>query len=202
MAQQMSQVAESLGVLQARGFPAIADGPILALLAEDSFLLRTNALPRPTAGSRARCGCSRLKCHPNHPGHAAKFSAESRLRKIVPPAPSSAHNDCAVNSHAFVGRWPTKSGTKWSRKRSCIETGDLNTMKKLSTILTAGTIALTLSTPVLAGSAGISRNYATAQPDAQTIADLEQASEAAQREAREGNKDNPAFAQKSYQIDQ
>ena len=75
-------------------------------------------------------------------------------------------------------------------------------MKKLSTILTAGTIALTLSTPVLAGSAGISRSYATDQPDAQTIADLEQASEAAQREAREGNKDNPAFAQKSYQIDQ
>lgn len=75
-------------------------------------------------------------------------------------------------------------------------------MKKLSTILTAGTIALTLSTPVLAGSAGISRSYATAQLDVQTIADLQQASEAAQREAREGNKDNPAFGQKSYQIDQ
>ena len=75
-------------------------------------------------------------------------------------------------------------------------------MKKLSTILAAGTMALTLSTPVLAGSAGISRSYATAQPDVQTITDLQQASEAAQREAREGNKDNPAFAQKSYQIDQ
>ena len=75
-------------------------------------------------------------------------------------------------------------------------------MKKLSTILAAGTMALILSTPVLAGSAGISRSYATAQPDAQTITDLQQASEAAQREAREGNKDNPAFAQKSYQIDQ
>ena len=75
-------------------------------------------------------------------------------------------------------------------------------MKKFSTILAAGTMALTLSTPVLAGSAGISRSYATAQPDSQTIADLQEASEAAQREAREGNKDNPAFAQKSYQIDQ
>jgi len=75
-------------------------------------------------------------------------------------------------------------------------------MKKLSTILAAGTIALAMSTPVLAGSVGISRSYATAQPDAQTIADLQQASEAAQREARDGNKDNPAFAQKSYQIDQ
>ncbi len=75
-------------------------------------------------------------------------------------------------------------------------------MKKLSAILAAGTMALALSTPVLAGPVGISRSYPTAQPDVQTIADLQQASEAAQREARTGNKDNPAFAQKSYQIDQ
>jgi primase-polymerase (primpol)-like protein len=75
-------------------------------------------------------------------------------------------------------------------------------MKKLSTILAAGTMALALSTPVLAGSVGVSRSYTSAQPDSQTIADLQQASEDAQREAREGNKDNPAFAQKSYQIDQ
>jgi len=75
-------------------------------------------------------------------------------------------------------------------------------MKNLSTILAAGTVALTLSTPVLAGSVGIARSYATAQLDAQTIASLEQASDAAQREARAGNKDNPAFARKSYEIDQ
>ena len=41
-----------------------------------------------------------------------------------------------------------------------------------------------------------------AQPDAQTIADLQQAADAAQREGREGNKSNPAFGQKSYQIEQ
>jgi hypothetical protein len=75
-------------------------------------------------------------------------------------------------------------------------------MKKLSTILAAGTIALTMSTPVLAGSVGIPRSYDTAQPNPDTIAELQQASEDAQREAREGNKDNPAFAQKSYEIDQ
>ena len=75
-------------------------------------------------------------------------------------------------------------------------------MKKLSTILAAGTIALTMSTPVLAGSVGIPRSYATAQPDNETIAELQHASEDAQREAREGNKDNPAFAQKVYEIDQ
>jgi hypothetical protein len=75
-------------------------------------------------------------------------------------------------------------------------------MKKFSTSFAAGTVALTLSTPVLAGSVGISRSYVVARPNAQTFAQLEQASEAAQREAREGNKNNPAFAQKSYEIDQ
>jgi len=75
-------------------------------------------------------------------------------------------------------------------------------MKKLSTIFAAGTMALALSTPVLAGPVGVSRDSATAQPDSQTIADLQEASEDAQREARTGNKYNPAFAQKSYQIDQ
>jgi predicted polyphosphate/ATP-dependent NAD kinase len=75
-------------------------------------------------------------------------------------------------------------------------------MKTLSTIFAAGTLALTLTTPVLAGSVGVSRSYATAQPNPQTIADLENASEAAQREARTGNKNNVAFGQKSYQIDQ
>jgi hypothetical protein len=75
-------------------------------------------------------------------------------------------------------------------------------MKRLSIIVAAGTIALTMSTPVLAGSVGIPRSYATTQPDAATIAELQQASTAAQREAREGNKNNPAFAQKSYQIAQ
>src|ERR1700739_1401384 len=78
----------------------------------------------------------------------------------------------------------------------------MSPMKKLSTILAAGTMALAISTPVLAGSVGISSSSHTASADDQTIADLQQASEDAQREARTGNKDNPAFAQKSYQIDQ
>ena len=68
-------------------------------------------------------------------------------------------------------------------------------MRKLSTIFAAGTVALTLSSPALAGSVGISRTYTAVQPNSQTIAELEHASEATQREAREGNKNNPAFAQ-------
>jgi hypothetical protein len=74
--------------------------------------------------------------------------------------------------------------------------------RKLFTFFAAGTFALALSTPVLAGSVGVSRSYAITQPDAQTLADLQQASAAAQREAYEGNKDNFAFVQKSYEIDQ
>ena len=73
-------------------------------------------------------------------------------------------------------------------------------MKTLSTIIAAGAIALTLSSSALAGTVGFSRTYA-AQPDPQTISELQQASEAAQREARTGNKDNLAFGRKSYQID-
>jgi hypothetical protein len=76
-------------------------------------------------------------------------------------------------------------------------------MKKLSTVLAAGTIALTMSTPVLAASVGTPRVYATTnQPDADTIAELEQASQAAKLEVREGNKNNPAFARKSDEINQ
>jgi hypothetical protein len=75
-------------------------------------------------------------------------------------------------------------------------------MKKLSTIIAAGALALSVSAPALAGSVGIPRNYATTQPNAETIAKLEQASETAQREAREGNKDNFAFVRKSLEIDQ
>ena len=73
-------------------------------------------------------------------------------------------------------------------------------MKKLSTIMAAGAIALTLSSSAFAGPVGVSRTYAT-QVDPQTISELRQASDAAQREARTGNKDNLAFGQKSYQID-
>ena len=75
-------------------------------------------------------------------------------------------------------------------------------MKKLPTILAAGTLALTISTPVLAGPVGMQASYATTQPDAETIAELQQASNVAQREARDGNKDNAAFTLKSYEIDQ
>jgi hypothetical protein len=73
-------------------------------------------------------------------------------------------------------------------------------MIKLLTISAAATVALTLSTSVLASSVGVSRNLANAQPNTQTIAALERASDAAQREAREGNKNNLAFAQKRYEI--
>lgn len=75
-------------------------------------------------------------------------------------------------------------------------------MKKLSTILAAGTLALTISTPVLAGPVGMQASYATTQPDAETISELQQASKATEREGREGNKNHAPFTLKSYEIDQ
>jgi hypothetical protein len=75
-------------------------------------------------------------------------------------------------------------------------------MKKVSTLLVAGTLAFTLSAPAFAGSVGLSRSYPVTQPDAATIAELQNASQTALRQAREGNKSNPAFAEKSYEDQQ
>ena len=75
-------------------------------------------------------------------------------------------------------------------------------MKKTSSILSVATIAITLATPALAAPVGVSRNYAPPQPDQSTIADLQDASQAAQRQATAGNKNNLEFRRKSYEIDQ
>jgi hypothetical protein len=72
-------------------------------------------------------------------------------------------------------------------------------MNKLSTIIATGTLALIISGPALAG---LSANPAAIQHNAETIAELQQASQTAQREARDGNKDNFAFVQKSIEINQ
>jgi hypothetical protein len=74
--------------------------------------------------------------------------------------------------------------------------------KKLSTLFATGTLALILSTRVLAGSVGIARDYTVTAADATTIAELQHASENALREGREGNKNNPAFARKSDEDEQ
>jgi len=67
-------------------------------------------------------------------------------------------------------------------------------MKKLSTIIATGTIALIMSAPALAG---VSTDSGAVQHNAETIAELQLASQTAQREARDGNKDNFAFVQKN-----
>jgi len=75
-------------------------------------------------------------------------------------------------------------------------------MKKTSLILSAAAIAITLATPALAAPVGVSRSYAPPQPDQNTIADLEDASQAAKRDALHGNKNNLEFRRKGYEIDQ
>jgi hypothetical protein len=72
-------------------------------------------------------------------------------------------------------------------------------MKKLTTMIAAGALALIMSGPALAG---VSTNPPGMQDNAATIAELQQASQDAQREARDGNKDNFAFVQKNLEINQ
>jgi hypothetical protein len=55
MTQQMGKVAESLRILQTKSVPAVADGPVLALPAEDPLSRETGARPRVgTSGARSR----------------------------------------------------------------------------------------------------------------------------------------------------
>ena len=75
-------------------------------------------------------------------------------------------------------------------------------MKKITTVFLAAAVTTTFAVPVLAGPVGVSRSYTTVQPDQATIAELENASQAAQREALDGNKNNLEFRRKSYEIDQ
>jgi hypothetical protein len=75
-------------------------------------------------------------------------------------------------------------------------------MKKVTTILFAAAATTTFAVSAFAGSVGVSRNYAAPQTDAQTIAELQDASQAAQRDALDGNKNNLEFRRKSYEIDQ
>ena len=75
-------------------------------------------------------------------------------------------------------------------------------MKKTPSILSAVAIAISLASPALAAPVGVSRSYAPTQPDQTTIAELQDASQAAKRDALEGNKNNLEFRRKSYEIDQ
>jgi len=73
-------------------------------------------------------------------------------------------------------------------------------MRKVTTILLAAAASAAFALPALAASPGIFRSPAV-QPNPETIAELEQASAQAQRDALEGNKDNLEFRRKSYEID-
>jgi hypothetical protein len=75
-------------------------------------------------------------------------------------------------------------------------------ISELTSADTGGLSNLQLATMATAAAVTAANLYYNQPPDAQTIADLQQASEAAQREAREGNKNNPAFTQKTYEIAQ
>jgi hypothetical protein len=78
-------------------------------------------------------------------------------------------------------------------------------MKTLSTISAAAALATTFAIPAWAGPVGMGRTApgaqaAQTQVRSQLIANLQEASDEAVREGRNGNKNNPVFLQKSVQI--
>lgn len=80
-------------------------------------------------------------------------------------------------------------------------------MKTLSTISAAALLATTLAVSAWAGPVGIGRTVPEAQTSStqthvnpELITQLQKASEEAQRNGRNGNKNNPVFGQKSAQI--
>jgi flagellar motility protein MotE (MotC chaperone) len=74
-------------------------------------------------------------------------------------------------------------------------------MKSVSSILSAAAFAAILAAPAIAGPVGVTRSYTSSRPDPTVIAELQDASEQALREAR-NNKNNPEFLRKNYEIDQ
>jgi hypothetical protein len=75
-------------------------------------------------------------------------------------------------------------------------------MKRIPSLFAATFIATTFATSALAAPVGVARSYGTVQPDQTTIAELQDASQAAHRDALDGNKNNLEFRRKSYEIDQ
>ena len=63
MTQQMGEVPEPLGILQTKGFPAVAYGPVLALFAKHTFCDSTDARSRITDTCQAWSTASRLTWH-------------------------------------------------------------------------------------------------------------------------------------------
>jgi len=75
-------------------------------------------------------------------------------------------------------------------------------MRKLSTIAAATTIAAMFAIQALAGPAGVGVSKPNAEPDAATIAELQEAGQQALRDGRNGNKNNAAFLRKNYEVNQ
>jgi hypothetical protein len=74
-------------------------------------------------------------------------------------------------------------------------------MKKFAVALSAAAFTM-LTYPAFAASPGVERTYVTYEPNPQVIGQLQEAEEADLRDARDGNKNNPAFGQKAYQVNQ
>lgn len=74
-------------------------------------------------------------------------------------------------------------------------------MKSFSSVSMALVVGAALASPALAGTAGVSRTHYSPAQDQATIAGLQRAADRALQDGRDGNKNNVAFRQKSYEIE-
>ena len=94
MTQQMGEITETLGVFQAKGFAAVADGPVLALFAEDAFFCSRGTGDRRRDANVSRWDRAlRISCGMwiRSEGVRRKNSGEPRLQTILASAHFLAH---------------------------------------------------------------------------------------------------------------
>src|SRR5258708_35542534 len=87
MTQQMGEITESLGVFQAKGFAAVADGPVLAFFAERSFFRSRGTDAGCRVGNDSRSGSSATYLM----WHVDSFQAALR-KKVRGPRPCRSSN--------------------------------------------------------------------------------------------------------------
>src|ERR1700735_3922576 len=91
MTDEVSEIADSLAVFQPKGFPVVADGPILAVSGEDSFFLRGTGAQSWVTTGRATSSAPRLTCHLNFSRPLGLNFRGIATTQILPPAPILAH---------------------------------------------------------------------------------------------------------------
>src|SRR5712671_4163840 len=100
MTQQMGEVSEPFGVFQTKGIPGVADGPVLALFAENARLRGTDVRRRVVGTRRSNSSAPGIRCHLNFTAVRATSGGPVSGEMLAPRQPSYTPY-CAAIFHAF-----------------------------------------------------------------------------------------------------